>query len=235
MAFWHSRDLWTEPGASFGALEWLKRVVPLTMGLGASQFLFSADAIVVQNYLGGNHGELAAPYMFGGTLARGIVLFTTPLAAVMFPKLVHSAARAQKSNVMGLTLLGTAVLGGVAALGLTLTSSFIIKLGSRAEYVSITPLMPWFAWSMVPLALGNVLLNNLMAHSHFKVAPVMLALAVSYWVALQHHHDSFKTVIQTLGVFSLAYLGTCLLFTWFAKSGAPSSNAANVRAGDGRS
>jgi O-antigen/teichoic acid export membrane protein len=195
---------------------------------------------VVLNHVG---SEPAAPYMFGGTLARGIVLFTTPLAQVMFPKLVHSAARAQKSNLMGLTLFGTVVLGGVAALGLTVLAPFVIKLGSKPEYVSIAPLMPWFAWVMVPLALGNVLLNNLMAHSKFKVAPLMAALAVGYWVVLQYQvrhipstavHETFKAVIQTLGVFSLAYLAICLLFTWLAKSSARGADAANGL-GDGRS
>ena len=70
------------------------------LGFGVSTFIFSADAVVVQNYLGAD-GK-AADYIFGGTLCRAIVLFTVPLAAVMFPKLVHSAARSQKSNVMGL-------------------------------------------------------------------------------------------------------------------------------------
>ena len=60
------------------------------------QFLLSADPVVVQNYLGGDGA--AAPYLFGGTLARAIVLATAPLAAVMFPKLVHRKARAEKAG-----------------------------------------------------------------------------------------------------------------------------------------
>ncbi|HEX4646829.1 MAG TPA: hypothetical protein VH598_14595, partial [Verrucomicrobiae bacterium] len=96
-AAWQNRDLWSESGAPFDSRGWLWRVVPLALGFGAGQFIFSADAIVVQNYLGGEGA--AAPYMFGGTLARAIVLFTGPLAAVMFPKLVHSAARAEKNEL----------------------------------------------------------------------------------------------------------------------------------------
>ena len=111
-SMWHNRDLLGEAAEKFDAAGWLKRVVPLTLGFGVSQFLFSADAIVVQNYLG--ESGKAAPYIFGGTLARAIVLFTGPLAVVMFPKLVHSAARSQKSNLMIVTLLGTAVLNSIA-------------------------------------------------------------------------------------------------------------------------
>jgi O-antigen/teichoic acid export membrane protein len=212
--FWQSRDLLRGTAAPFDWRPWLRLVIPFTIGLGAYQFIFSADAIVVQNYLG--EGGKAAPYIIGGTLARAIVAFTGPLAQVMFPKLVESAARSHKHtyNLLGLTLLGTAVLSGLAAIGLTLVSSLVIKLGSRAEYVSIVPLMPLFSWAMVPLAVGNVLLNNLLAHSRFKVVPVLAAVAVGYWFALQRYHDSFKMVVETLAVFSTLYLAVCALFTW---------------------
>lgn len=210
---WQNNDLRKEPVVQFDTRSWLRHVVPLTLGFGASQFIFSADGIAAQVFLG-EHGR-SAPYIFAGTLARAIVLLTTPLAAVMFPKLVHSAVRSQKSDLMGVTLLGTALLGCVAAVGLTVTAPLLIKIGSKAEYVSIVPLIPWFGWAMVPLAVGNVLLNNLMAHSRFKVVPVLAALAAGYWVALGHFHDSFKAVIQTLGVFALIFLAVCAVFTWW--------------------
>ncbi len=235
---WQSRDLLSETGAPFDWRPWFQMVIPFTIGAGAFQFIFSADAIAVQNSLGGNGA--AAPYLFGGTLARAIVAFTGPLASVMFPKLVENAARSHKHtfNLMGLTLLGTTVLGAMAAIGLPLVSALVIKTGSKAAYVSIVPLMPLFSWAMVPLAVGNVLLNNLLAHSRFKVAPAVAVVAVGYWVALQHVQEPFKraltlfdvlklrpealiynqgafnTVLETLGVFSLLFLAVCALFTW---------------------
>ncbi len=210
-----NRDLMAEPSDAFDAAGWLKRVVPLTLGLGAGQFLFTADAFVVQNYLGA--GGQAAPYMFGATLARAIVLFTGPLAVVMFPKLVHSAARAQKTDLMGVTLLGTAILGCVAVLGLVLTAPLVIKYGSNPANAKILPLLPLFAWVMVPMGAANVLLYNLMAHSRFKIVPALVILSVAYWVALQHFHDSFRTVIRLFGAASLIYLGLCAIFTWVIK------------------
>jgi O-antigen/teichoic acid export membrane protein len=212
VGLWQNHDLWNEPSAPFEWRPWLVRVLSLTAGFGASQFLLSADVFVVQAYLG-KDGQ-AAPYVFGGTLARAIVAFTGPLAAVMFPKLVHSAARSQKTNLMTVTLAGTAVLSALAAVGLTLASPLLIKLGSKPENLSIIPLIPLFAWSMVPLAIANVLLNHLMAHSHFKLAPFLVLVAVGYWIALQHHHDSFKSVIQTLGVFNLLFLAVCSALVW---------------------
>ena len=210
-----NRDLLAEPSDAFDAMGWLKRVVPLTLGLGAGLFLFTADAFVVQNYLGEN-GQ-AAPYMFGATLARAIVLFTGPLAVVMFPKLVHSAARSQKTDLMGVTLLGTAVLSGVAVVGLILTAPLVIKYGSSPANAKILPDLPLFALVMVPIGAANVLLYNLMAHSRFKVVPALVLLSVAYWVGLQHFHDSFRTVIRLFGVASLVYFGVCAVFTWGVK------------------
>ncbi len=219
VAIWQNRDAWSQACDAFQSRPWLRQVIPLSIGCGASQFLFSADAIVVQKYLGADGA--AAPYGTGGTLARAIVLFTAPLVAVMFPKLVHSSALKQKNNLMLLTLLGTAGLAGLAAIGLTFTSGLLIKVFSKPEYVSIVPLIPLFAWSMVPLAVANVLLNNLMAHSRFKCVPVLALVALGYWIALQHFHDSFKTVIEVLGVFNLIFLVVCIFFTWAIREQEP--------------
>jgi O-antigen/teichoic acid export membrane protein len=219
VAFWQNRDAWSRPRDPFESRSWLRKIIPLSIGCGASQFLFSADAIVVTNYMGSNGA--AAPYMIGGTLARGIVLFTAPLVAVMFPKLVHSAAHKQKSNLMLWTLLGTAGLAGMAAVGLTLTSGLLIRIFSKPEYASIVPLIPLFAWSMVPLAVANVLMNNLMAHSRFKCAPALAVVTVGYWVALQYFHGSFKMVIEVLGVFNVIFLIVCMFFTWAIRDEEP--------------
>ncbi len=213
VAVWQNRDFWSQTRDRFAAWDWLQRVIPLSLGAGALQFMLSADMIIVTKYMGSDDGA-AAPYGVAGTLTRGIVIFTAPIVAVMFPKLVHNKARNQKSNLLLLSLLGTAALGGLAAIGLTVASPMLIKVFAKAEYVSIVPLIPLFAWSMVPLAVSNVLLNNLLAHSRFKCVPVLALVAVGYWFALQHHHDSFLTVIKVLGLFNLIFLAVCILFTW---------------------
>jgi len=205
-------DLLRMSGAPFDAWGWLKRVLPLTFGFGVSTFIFSADAVVAQNYLGANGN--AADYIFGATLCRAIVLFTVPLAAVMFPKLVHSAARAQKTDLMGLTLLGTLGLSLMAVLGLTLVGPYLMKIFSKGHYEVIVPLLPLFAGGMTLLGLGNVLLYNMMAHSRFKIVPLLLAVAAGYWWTLQHYHESFRMIVQVFCIFALAYLGLCSLFTW---------------------
>lgn len=212
IGLWQNRDLLDAETERFQASAWLRRVVPLSLACGASQFLFSADLIAVQAHL--SNSLNTAPYVFGGTLARALVIFTAPLVAVMFPKIVHSAARRKESNLMALTLGLTLVLVLIGVAGLSLGGPLLIKLGGKQGFLSIVPLLPLFALCMSPLALGNVLLNNLMAHSRFQCVPALVLVAAGYWIALQHWHDSFRTVVQVLGVFNLLYLAVCAFFTW---------------------
>jgi O-antigen/teichoic acid export membrane protein len=209
---WQNFDLWRQAGEAFKKSEWLGRVIRLTLGFGVPTFIFSADALVVQDYLGKGGG--AADYMFGSTLCRAIVLFTTPLAAVMFPKLVRSRASASKSGLMLPTLLFTGALSVSAVIGLWLVCPIIFHLLHKDSAGIILPLIPLFAAGMVPLGMGNVLLYNLMAHSRFRIVPAVVILAVCYWIALQHFHDTFKMVIQTFDIFTVIYLIICVLFNW---------------------
>ena len=102
-----------------------------------------------------------------------------PLATVMFPRIVHSAAKSEKSNLMGIVLLGTAVLAILGVASLTLVGPFVVKLVYKPSYVEVaTKVLPWYAGAMVPLALANVLLNNLLARSMFKVVPPLCILAL---------------------------------------------------------
>jgi hypothetical protein len=78
-------------------------------------------------------------------------------------------------------------------------------------------LLPWYAWAVVPLSLANVLLNNLLARSHFKVVPLLCVLAVGYGFALSRFHDTPVMVIKTLGVGNLLLLAVCAYCTWGVK------------------
>ena len=75
------------------------------LGFGAVQFLFTADTMFVKAYFSGDD---AAFYVSAGTLSRALMWLVLPLATVMFPKIVHSVARSEKSNLLGVVLLGTA-------------------------------------------------------------------------------------------------------------------------------
>jgi O-antigen/teichoic acid export membrane protein len=182
------------------------------LGFSAFQFLFTADTMFVKSYF---PKDIAGFYVAAGTLSRALMWLVGPLAAVMFPRIVHSAAKAEKSNLMGLVLLGTGLLAVVGSISLSLLGPFIVRFMSGKEFVQVaSALLPWYAGSMVPLALANVLLNNLLARSSLGVVPVLCVLAPAYGFALTKFHDTPVMVLQTMALFNVLLLLSCAWFTW---------------------
>jgi len=212
IGIWQTRALWLGPSLPFDWRSLLRQVIPLLLGFGAFQFLFTADTMFVKAYF---DEDIAGFYVAAGTLSRALMWLVGPLAAVMFPRIVHSVAKAEKSDLMGLVLLGTGILAVMGALGLSVLGPWIVRFVSGEKFVQVAAsLLPWYAGAMVPLALANVLLNNLLARSFFRVVPALCVLATAYGFALTRFHDTPVVVLQTLAVFNLALLGVCAWFTW---------------------
>jgi O-antigen/teichoic acid export membrane protein len=209
---WQTRPLWRGPSEPFDGRKLLAKVVPLALGFGAYQFLFTADTMFVKHYF---TAEETGYYGLAGTLSRALVWVVGPLTAVMFPKIVHSAAKAEKTDLLGITLAGTALLAGGGALALWLLSPWLIPFIAKPSYVAVgVKLIPWYAAAMVPLTLTNVLLSNLLARGRFGVVPWLVGVGVAYVFALTRFHDSLVMVLQTVGVFGLLAFGVCAGFTW---------------------
>jgi len=212
---WQTRGLWSLPGEPFDWRGLLKQVIPLVLAVAAFQFLFTADTMFTKAYF---DGDTVAAYVGAGTMSRALMWLVGPLATVMFPRIVHSSAKSEKTDIMGLVLVGTAVLAIVGALGLWVMGPWVIKLVYKSSYVAVAvSILPWYAFAMIPLALGNVLMSNLLARSSFRFVPVICVLAVAYGIALTQFHGSLVTVLQTMGVFNLLMFATCAWFTWFDK------------------
>jgi O-antigen/teichoic acid export membrane protein len=209
---WQTRGLWALRAEPFNVRELLAQIVPLMIGFAAVQFLFTADTMFVKVYFTADESGF---YVSAGTLSRALLWLVLPLATVMFPKIVHSSAKSEKSNLLGLVMLGTAGLAAGAAVGLTVLGPYVVRFAFTAAYVPVaTTLLPWYAWAMVPLSLANALVNNLLARSQFRIVPVLLVLAVGYGVALTRFHDNLIMVLKTLGCFNLLLLAACAWFTW---------------------
>ena len=108
------------PGTPLVWRRWLSRAVPLTLGVGASLFIMCADMLVVQSNFS---SEITPFYAAGAMIGVALVTFTTPLAAVMFPKIVRSLARSEKTDALVLAMGATVLLAGLAAVGCTLFPS----------------------------------------------------------------------------------------------------------------
>jgi O-antigen/teichoic acid export membrane protein len=84
---WQTHRLWRGAAAPFAWAPWLKRVIPLTLGMGATTFMFTVDMIAVQRFR-----ENTGIYGAAGMIGRALVFLIAPLTAVMFPKIVRAAA-----------------------------------------------------------------------------------------------------------------------------------------------
>jgi O-antigen/teichoic acid export membrane protein len=222
LGIWFIRQLLREPGEAIPWRPWLRRVVPLTLGIGAVQFMCNADVVFVQGLF---TAEQTTLYMPAAIIGLALVTSTTPMAAVMFPKIVRSAALAQDSRALRLALGATALLGGLGAVACTLLPWLPLRIiyFTKPVYWAAEPLVPWFAWCLLPLILANVLIGNLLARERFAVVPWVVLIAIGYGVALAALKSrlpalpeltAFRTVIQTLGVCSLCLFGVAAAFTW---------------------
>jgi O-antigen/teichoic acid export membrane protein len=217
---WRTRDLWSLPAEPFDGKKLLRQILPLIFGFGACQFMFTADTMFAKAYFS---PDAMKPYVAAGTLSRGLLWVVLPLAAVMFPKIVQSTARREKNNLFGLVVLGTAVMGIFGMLGLWLAGPVIVKIIYKSNDIAGTmALIPWYAGAMVPLALANVMVNNLLAREKFAVVPWMVFLAIAYGFALpfmlHHFPGRMEVVLQTLGVFNFLLFLVCAWFAWGKKA-----------------
>jgi O-antigen/teichoic acid export membrane protein len=212
MAMWYSRAVWTGPTAPFQWRTLLPQMLPALIGFTACQFIFSADTIYVGLFFSADE---TGYYAAAGTLSRALIWLVLPLATVMFPKLVHSSAKAEKSNLLGLTLVSTMGLAVVGALGLVVLGPFVVKLIYKPTYVEVVrDILPWYAAAMIPLSVANVLVNNLLAKSDLRAVPWLAAVAIGYAIALNAWHPSLKSVLQLLGGFTCLLFLVCVVFTW---------------------
>ena len=208
---WRSRRNWAGPSAAVEWRDWLRRVVPLTLGFGAFQFMFMIDPIFVRAFFDKSQ---TGGYVAAGTLSRALVLFTGPLAAVMFPKIVRSMASAQKTDMLKVTLFSTAALAGLGAIFIAYILPFGLRLFFKGAFIAGIPLLPPFAASMAVLTLANVLINNLLARGQFQVVPWLILIVGAYALSLLKFHQSVEQIIYILGAFSILMAITSLAFTW---------------------
>jgi len=95
-----------------------------------------------------------------------------------------------------------------------------VKLVYKQSYVQVaSAILPWYASAMVPLALANVLLNDLLARPDSKLvlSVCVFILAAGYIVTVVLFHSSLVSVLQIMGGCNLLLLGVCAWFSWAGK------------------
>ena len=213
IAAWQTRSVWLTVPQTFDWRGLFRQIIPLALGFLGLQVLFTADTILVKGYF--SKADVDS-YVCAGTMSRGLMWLVPPLASVMFPRLVHSAAKSEKTNLMTLVFLGSAVLGVTGAISLSVLGPWIIAHIFPQFKVLAPRILPWYVSAMVPLAMANVLLNNLLARPDSKLVLAfgVLLIAAGYIVSLTQIHGSLVTVLQVLGASNLLLLALCAWFTW---------------------
>jgi O-antigen/teichoic acid export membrane protein len=222
---WLTRALWQKrPAVAFLWKAWLGQALPLTLGLGTVLVMSSIDMLFVQS-LFSDTGQTA---LYGGAMLTGfaIIQFIAPVALVMFARVAQNVARAERVDSLGMTLTATLLFGCVAAVGCTLLPRLPLRLMyiSNREMWDAAPLVPWFAWALLPLTVANVLVQNILARARFQAVPWLMLVPALYAACLcleapgllaMKPFDAFIRVIQTLGGASLLL---CALAAWFSRA-----------------
>ncbi|HXG46114.1 MAG TPA: hypothetical protein VNO52_00690, partial [Methylomirabilota bacterium] len=213
---WRTRALLCGTASAFQWRPWLKRLVPVTLGLGALTVIMQADALIVREKLLASLTQAEIDgYSAVRKIAQAMVFLVGAMVSVMYPKVARSFQRAERTDVLRLTLALTALLGVLGATLATLFPELPLRVLSLGRLTASKALVPAYCWALVPLALANVLVWNLLAREQFGAVPWMVAIAIGYRVALEFYHQRLTTVIGLVG---LAATLLCLVGAAFAWS-----------------
>ncbi len=211
LTLWQTCDLWSGSSEPSNWRQVLRETVPLLVGFGAFQLFFSVDTLFAKAYFG---AEEVGYYTSAGILSRALMWVVGPLAQVMFPRIVHSHAKSEKTDIVPLVFAGTAILAIVGAVGLSVVGPWVIHFVYGSQFATAAKLLPWYAAAMVPLTLANVLLSNLLARGSYRLLPFLVALAPAYLLGITQFHASMIQLLQVFGVANTLLLATCAYVNW---------------------
>jgi O-antigen/teichoic acid export membrane protein len=181
LAIWRTRDvLFAKTSASFSWKVWLIRGAPLTLAMGTYVCMSSLDRVFTKSLF----FDPFPVKLYNNAMLVGYAIgqFISPISLVMFPTIVRNLALSKKTDALLLTVGVTGIFGCLAALGCTLFPGLpLAVLHFRSE---AAPMVPWFAWSLLPLTLANVLILNLMARGRYYAAQWLFLVPVFYALAL---------------------------------------------------
>lgn len=224
MAFWGARDYVLSQGEHVCWGTFVREAVPIVLAFVGFQFLFSVDTVFVKANFDSEH---VAYYGAAGVLSRGLVWMVGPIAAVMFPKIVHHAVRSEKTNLMELTLASTAVISGLAALVLWVAGPVVIRFVYKHNYVQPTMrLLGMYVLGMILMSMVNVLVNNLVARGRFGFVPWLLCICGVYTVFLSRCRSDLRDVLVVLVLMAVVAMAVCAWFTWGTSAASTSGSDA---------
>lgn len=227
LCLWVVREDLHGPGGGFAWGPWLRQVAPITAGTGTVVFLSTADVVYVQSLF---PVEAAQRYVPAAMIGLALTTFGVPIAAVMFPKVARSAALARGTRAVTLALAVTLGGGALAALACTAFPALPLRVifFGQPLFWEAAPLVPWFAWALLPLIVANVLIHSLLAAGRHRVVPwvlgvggvyLMLLLWLRGWLPTLEPMTAFRVLLGTLGGCNTLLLVGAAVCTWREPAG----------------
>jgi O-antigen/teichoic acid export membrane protein len=172
--------------------------VPVALAfLGGSGLLY-LDLILVKHFFS---PEGVGQYTAAVILGRSIFYFPGALAMAMYP-MVSEAHALQKnaSPILVKCLLITALFSGAGTLAFVLFPGFWIHILFGHQYPEAAGLLPYYAFSMLPLSLTHVIIQSRLAVKQYGFIPILLAVLVAECVLIVFFHKTLFQVLVILNV-----------------------------------
>jgi O-antigen/teichoic acid export membrane protein len=217
-----TRKIWTHrPKVSFDWRGWFASAIPLSFGLATIQVMQTIDMLFVQGLF-----EKTQSTLYSGAMMTGfaIVQFIAPVALVMFARVAKSVAHKENSDSVGMTLAATIIFGCLAGIGCTILPRLPLRLMyfTTPEMWNAAPLVPWYAWALLPMTVANALVQNILAHGRYKAVLWLMLVPFVYAAALcieapalvqMPPFHAFVRVIQTMGIASTVLCAIAAVFS----------------------
>ncbi len=192
---------------------WFRRLLPVTLGLGALNFITQFDQLAQRGNLLLSADD-ADGFSAVRKIALALVFVVGALTSVMYPKIARSFQQSQPSEVLKLTLILTCLIAIGGATVATLFPELPLKLLSPARLWFAQKWVPPYCWALVPLALSNVLIWNLMARECYRSIPWLVGIALISWFTLQNLGSSVIRIITIIGISNTVLCLICGFFAW---------------------
>lgn len=181
--------------------------------------LISTDVLMVRAFFDSHTSGL---YSSLSILGRMILFGLTPLSGLVLPLAAHRYAKKTSVNSI-FTKLGSVILifGLIGAGIFSFFPTQVITLLSGTAYLEASPLLSYFAFSMVFLAFSQFLISFLMATGRPQANIFLLITTLLQPLAIFLFRHSFSGTIQANFVLQLGLFASLLTYSFLKRKQLP--------------
>ncbi|MDB6131445.1 MAG: Polysaccharide biosynthesis protein [Verrucomicrobiales bacterium] len=205
-----SLSFWKGPVIELDIWKWVGNVVPIVIFIFLLSTMQNYDSVMASRVF---VGEQKAVYFAVMTLGQALLYFSSAISLVVFPKAVQAAARSEKTNVLFQAVWVTLVIEIIGALFCTFFPGFLLWLMKKPTTPEVCSLVTLYAWSVIPLGISMVFINNFIARKIYWPLPLFALVAGGYYWAVHANSLDSRQLIRFMGTFNAALLFCCLVVT----------------------